>query len=379
VAFTNAAQLDPQFLDPVVHLFSLAMLAGDTNGVHRLGKRALSLDSTSSVAGSIRWGMQRFEPDTAKLVQLRNAQYAGLNRFALIRFALEAVALPQALTDARLGLALLRRQPMTDADERFYAQLERDIALQYGWPGKARVLTERILKAQVEEGPRRAVLRHAIYAALYWDGDYELAAFAAGRLANLSGAPNAPALARDLCALAQWSVGRPNDNDTKPFIDHLQSVARTDSSQVVRSISATCTALLHALNSAADATRSRMALSALDSLLTNSLVDHAPGDPLLYGGNLVAARLHARHRDYDRALAAARRHGYGAEAGAPSPMFLTSFLLEEAAVATKLGDRQVAVAAYRKYLQLRYQPEPVLVPQKQRAEARLAALLRSAR
>ena len=87
-------------------------------------------------------------------------------------------------------------------------------------------------------------------------------------------------------------------------------------------------------------------------------------------GNLVAARLHEQRGELAAALAAVRRRIFGLE---PFPETLTN-LREEGRLAALTGDRVGAARAYRHYLAIRIDPEPVLRAQVAQVHADLAAL-----
>jgi hypothetical protein len=165
--------------------------------------------------------------------------------------------------------------------------------------------------------------------------------------------------AADLCILEQWRLGTGASSASRA-IKRLETIAATHDSSGTRAQASTCAALLAAMSEAQGAAPSETARNRLDYQLTHVLPEWTSTDPLLYAGNLVAARLHAAANDTERALAAVRRHGYGAEAGARSVMFLTSFLFEEARLAARAGDRAGAVRAINGYLRFRASAEPHL-------------------
>jgi len=60
-------------------------------------------------------------------------------------------------------------------------------------------------------------------------------------------------------------------------------------------------------------------------------------------------------------------------------MFLSTYLLREARIAARLGDRRGAIRAYDHYLALRSDPEPRLVPQRDSARAEMNRLVSGSR
>jgi predicted negative regulator of RcsB-dependent stress response len=87
--------------------------------------------------------------------------------------------------------------------------------------------------------------------------------------------------------------------------------------------------------------------------------------------NLETARLFEQAGDPARALRAVRRHTY--DLGDYS--FVATVAREEGRLAALTGDKPGAIAAYQKYLRFRTDPEPGLVPERDRIKAELARLL----
>ena len=72
--------------------------------------------------------------------------------------------------------------------------------------------------------------------------------------------------------------------------------------------------------------------------------------------NLVVARLKESEGDFPAALAAVRRREYFTSRAA----FLSTYLREEGRLASRVGDREGALVAYRHFLALRSSPERAL-------------------
>jgi hypothetical protein len=87
-------------------------------------------------------------------------------------------------------------------------------------------------------------------------------------------------------------------------------------------------------------------------------------------GNIIVAGLWEASGDPVRALAAIRRRIFDLS----HPPFLTTSLRLEGRLADLAGDRAGAIRAYRRYLALRSDPEPVLKPQVGQVRAELARL-----
>jgi hypothetical protein len=86
-------------------------------------------------------------------------------------------------------------------------------------------------------------------------------------------------------------------------------------------------------------------------------------------GNLVVARLHEAQGHPAEALTAVQRLWYG-----DFPIFWSTYLRDRGRIAAFAGDTAGAIAAYRGYLELRYDPEPGLRPQVESVQAELARL-----
>ena len=86
---------------------------------------------------------------------------------------------------------------------------------------------------------------------------------------------------------------------------------------------------------------------------------------------LMAASIHSERQDYQSALAALRRRDSFNEL----PAFEATSLRLEGDLARRLGDREGAIEAYRKYLRLRSDPEPELIPERDQVRQALAELI----
>jgi tetratricopeptide (TPR) repeat protein len=107
------------------------------------------------------------------------------------------------------------------------------------------------------------------------------------------------------------------------------------------------------------------------------LVDHA--DSLWVGreGNqfwasIQLARLYEAQGRTDRALRAVRRRWQ--PLGQPAIQMLAESYRLEGQLAAKLGDRQAAIAAYKNYLRLRFDPDSSRIPQRDSVRAEYAAI-----
>jgi tetratricopeptide (TPR) repeat protein len=110
-------------------------------------------------------------------------------------------------------------------------------------------------------------------------------------------------------------------------------------------------AQLSALAGRADAAQR---LSSLDSMLMVGPIGHR----LRLVGNLVASRLRERSGNLRKAYEAVQRRALG-----NNPMdgsLYATYLREQGRLGAAAGDREAAIAAYRRYLELRANAEPAL-------------------
>ena len=84
---------------------------------------------------------------------------------------------------------------------------------------------------------------------------------------------------------------------------------------------------------------------------------------------LLSASIHLERRDYRRAFAAVKQRYIFA-----LPFYESTFLRLEGGLAVQLGEREVAADAYSKYLRLRSDPEPELIPERDEVRRKLAEL-----
>jgi hypothetical protein len=110
-----------------------------------------------------------------------------------------------------------------------------------------------------------------------------------------------------------------------------------------------------ALAVATGAADARARVDRLDSLV---LASAAVGDAAAYA-HIVVSRLYRALGDPATALAAVRRRPYMSAAW---PRYLAAALREEGELAEQVGDVEGALAAYRRYLALRADPEAALAP-----------------
>ena len=82
------------------------------------------------------------------------------------------------------------------------------------------------------------------------------------------------------------------------------------------------------------------------------------GDHVRLAGNLAASRLWERAGNLQRAYAAVQR--WAITTGPEEGFLYATYLREQGRLGGLVGDREAAIAAYRRYLRLRARHEPAL-------------------
>ncbi len=351
--FERALELDSTFAAPLGHLVELGALSGDTAAVRHHGARYLALDSVGGVADYLRWRVACALGDSTGINGLRERfqEVDALSLRRIVRSAQRDLLVLDAIDEAAAAL-----EAKTETRRAHWGSLTElhDAAANAGRPSEALAITES--QADLQPAPRMH-LRTRVRDALYWDGDREAGAAAVLELAAFADAPPASdpeerrAQYEDICVVEQWRLWNGEVDHTESAIRRLLSAQPPADSDTTVVYNQECAVLLQALlASAEDGSAADAALSRLESLAR-------AGPASLFNTayvNLVLARLLEARGDPVGALAAVRRLGY------PSAPFLSSYLREEGRLAALTGDREGAIRAYRHYLALRADPEPVL-------------------
>ncbi len=188
--------------------------------------------------------------------------------------------------------------------------------------------------------------------ALFADGDTAAGAAHVRALRKAAPATEAEQRLRDRCTLALWDV----THGVPVAADSLLEHGHRNCHEIVM--------LLEARRAGTPDWGERLAPA--ESIIRGRNVQYAGFE------NLVLARLWEARGDLTRARAAlrARPYGYGnVITEAPAAR-------EEGRLALLAGDTAAAIGAYRRYLDMRLDPRPALVPQRDSVRAALAALER---
>ncbi len=365
-AFEHVLEADSGFAPALEHLVDIAIGTGDTAAVRQLGQRYLAVDSAGDHADYVRWRMSLALRDSSLHRAVRR-RIPEMDPELLDRIVGTAQLDGLGLEDAaRASIELLTR-PRTEGDLFLAAVLARGLFLNRGQPRAA----ARVKIDQVAMLPFDALF--PVLEALYWDGDSTVAAQAAQRRASQADAPIAPdqapdpVRAMDICTVSLWRAAHGQHPPLDRAVAMLRRV-RAPADRYATSYIPICVAMLEAEQAAARGTpAAAAALGRLDSIMLSGPTQ-SPYWAL--AGNLTVARLRLAGGDTAGALGAVRRriNFYVNVAG------LSTLLRMEGDLAAALGDSAGAIRAYRHYLALRTDPEPVLADEMRQVRTALERL-----
>jgi serine/threonine-protein kinase len=333
--FVRAIELDTAFAAPRHHLIALYARQGRKRELQKLAHALLAREPRGPAADYINWRVG---------VELGNRKasvewFDSLASETLGWIAMSATDDGVALDDARRAFRVRGARPGTREQ-----QLEKVLglhaeALNAGHPQRAVQLTDSLVAYQPDPN---FYLRVRVLSALY-GGGHQRAAQGAAEILSRSTNPITREL--DRCVAAQWT-----QTSSTP------EQAAADSSIEHR----VCSAVL-----ARDVAR-------IDELYRSGPLDFYRGDGHVEHAPLALARLLEQQGDRVAALNALRRRPYfiGWQP------FLAASLRDEGRLAAAVGQRDVAIRAYRHYLALRANPEAGLRAQADSVRAELTRLTR---
>ena len=339
-ALERTLALDSSFAPAAEHLLLIEASRGDTAAVRRLAALYHSIDSAGENRDGVRWRAAVALGDTAALDDLlrRRDELTPTATHTIAQVALtEAIDLDRATAVLESGIARAATE-----SERFWMLLDmHDLELNRGRPSRALAVTRQYAVA----GAPGFELRERVRDALFSDGDSAAGYAAARELARRDSAPLPPptdgnaraSRLADRCTLELWRIAHGDTTTARRAIGLLP----TDG-VCAQALAAT----LAVQGKRADAP---VLVERLDSLLRSG-----PLGAMRQIGNLVVARHLEELGHPDRALAALRRREYFID----RPPLLSTYLREEGRLAALTGDREGAIAAYRRYLTLRADAEP---------------------
>ena len=332
-----------------------------------IGALYLAADSASENRDGVRWIMAVARGDSAAARALA-ARGDSLTVMAVATIGEVAVALGRHVPSSQaLHDALLR----TATDQRARSGelvMEHDLAMLRGRPTRAAAFLDSLRALPLPPG---SADMERVKDALYWDGD-SAGASASAKLLREKGLRKqrgTPYFA-DLCLSEMWLLSNGDTSTTRMVIGALREGLTARDTMPNAPFRTGCALTLEAqLAVTQHRPDARVAVDRLDTFLRSG-----PGGLAAITGNLAAARLYERLGDDRAALFAIRRRDffYG------RPQFITTYLRDEARLATKLGDAAGASEALRRYVALRGEPEAPLAADLAQARESWARVSRTA-
>ena len=355
-ALERTLALDSSFAPAAEHLLLIKAARGDSATVRRLAALYQSIDSAAENRDGVRWRAAVALGDTAALDDIlrRRDELTPTATHTIAQVALtEAIDLDRATAVLASGI----ERAVTEG-ERFWMLLDmHDLELNRGRPSRALAVTRQYAVA----GASGFELRERVRDALFSDGDSAAAWEAARELERraatpLPAAPNAlGSRLGERCTLELWRIAHGDTSTAREAIELLPA-------------DGICAPALEATL----AVRGKRADAPILVERLDSLLRAGPLGGLREIGNLVVARHFEQLGEPERALAAIRRREYFIG----RPPLLSTYLLEEGRLAALTGDREGAIAAYRKYLALRADAEPSVAKGVESVRAELRRLER---
>lgn len=364
-AFHRALALDSVAgLQGLSHLVELAAQNGDTASLRPLLAIGLAADSGAEREEAYRWIAAFTARDTAMLARFR-PRFRQLRPGTLSTIWALSQQAGFDVADAIRAQDVLASRVDPGIDPGDVLTSVYELALNRGRPQEAQRLAE-------AHSPGWSVddrLAVVVLSALYGDGDSTAAAAAIRALGShlespfAAGAKLRHSQYEYVCVVQQWRVAHGDFAGTAAAIAKLR-IPDPSAPGWLTMQNAACSAALEASLAVKRARpEARLLLQRLDSM-----VQAIPGWKWSFPRHRVVAHAWETQGDGVRGLAAIRRRPHGAV------RYLASDLHEEARLAAVAGDTAGAVRAYRHYLALRLDPEPILRPQVESARAFLHRL-----
>jgi tetratricopeptide (TPR) repeat protein len=369
-AFQKAVELDSTFSGPLSHLIDLTIMRGDRQAARRWLARYLEVNPTGEFRNYELWQTALAFGDSATLDSVR-ALFPEMTTIAL-RAVVRTTQLKGYPTgDAEAAAGILRERSGTPSERSATGALLHDYALDRGRPSEALALTEGLRQFVLGNAPDRV----RVLDALYGDGDTTAALAAAGELETSATVPLYEDTDRraeqfaDICTLEQWRLFRGVYGWAPESIARLRRAAYPSDSSSVESYAHTCADLLEAMRATfLEQPEADTLVVRIDARLASMPAGAYQYERLDRPGNLAVAHLLERNGDLQAAYRAVQRREYFIT------RYLATYLREEGRLASRVGERDAAVRAYRHYLTLRSEPEPALTAEVAGVRAELGRL-----
>jgi serine/threonine-protein kinase len=372
-AFRRASELDSTYVVPFIHGVDLAVLLDDTATARRFERLRLAADTSRTWMVMHRWFVAAHGGDTVRARAIRDSLIGAQDQLA---FGVGQHAFYDGVGATDIPVVLDAFEPL--ARERGgaigYNRLAHDALLILGRPTAARARVDSMFTQDAELNALIVRVRDALVggADSADGGDAARALAARVRVPMPNDSVRRIHTRAILRVLEPWRLAQGDTSTARRTIEELDLLSRGDSSATTTD-ALMDVAVIRAMY--ADATRkptARAELERLDSLMR--VLDYQgahPGRTQL--ASLVAARLFERAGDPQRALGAVQRRG---DMWTNGLLYLPAQLREEGRLAARVGKREQAIAAYRHYLALRFDPEPRLRDEAAQVRRELAALER---
>jgi len=357
--------LDSTYIEPLTHLFEMAVVRDDAAGMRRYGDLILAVDAEGGPGTAVRWLRERHgAPLGGPPVRLDSVPTDELAGLLFIGFG--------SLPELSLADRILERVELAEsaADREAAAEIALLNGYMEGRPGVVNSLLEGPLDNELWDYDRLGT-------ALFWARDTARADAAAEEVrGNLSGRGLATdADWRDAsrgCFLAYWAFARGGAEEAERLLRALQAIARATPSvdDGARGTAALCSATLAARRSAEHRSPdARRRLQALDELLAEGV----RAEPMVHQvAAQVASDLWLEAGDPVRALTTIRRRVM-----LPQYMsFHQDSRLAEARILDRLGRHEEALEHYRHHLRWRQRAEPPFAAELESVRGRVAELER---
>ena len=351
----RALELDPGHQPARRLLIVLAARQSDTALLRRIASPKMLRDSVGPLSGFLRWRVALALGDSAELRKVRGS-LASLNEESLRSIALSSLNDAVGLDDGETAARLLAKRATSSAGALDALMAQHTLALNEGRPAMALRLTEQIHETQPAS---HGHLRLRVLDALYGEGDRAAASAAADSIASSVDAPLDQELdARsvqlaDACVEEQWRLSQGRTATAKQTIARLRAARVPRQPIPVSASQRACALILEAQY--AVITKQPDAASRIASLDSLMLSGPAVSDASTYA-NIVLAHLYETMGNQRAALAAFRRRSYMTG----WPRYLATIRREEAQIAARLGETEIARASFARYLAIRRHAEPVL-------------------
>jgi DNA-binding SARP family transcriptional activator/TolB-like protein len=310
----------------------------------------------------LRWHAARTRGDTAVQRVMRDTLWR-LGR-ANLRAIVQASQFDGlGAGDAEAASRILVARVGSDAERHDALMTAHSLASNGGRPKAARAVANQMANVGTDV---RAPLRLHVLDALYAQGDTALGATAAAELARgveRSVADIASTALADGCVLAQWRLAHGDTSEVGQAIATLHAARSSDAAGPAAACATLLQAWLDVVTGRADA-RKR-----LDQTSALAFTPVTAGEVSAYAPILLA-RLQERLGDRRRALEVLRRRPYMAG----WPAYLATAWAEEGRLAEATADSSAARRAYERYLALRSDPEPEVLPSVDSVRRRLEGL-----